>query len=204
MFNAVLSATFRLLTFRAGPQDFPFSPTSGLTRTCVVFAIVAIALPELAVASPFAAVAFGGVLVLSLFIFTRVLLRMKKLENRFQQAFNALLCSIGALWLLALPAWAAVLPTINAMQEKLIADPTLSQSPERLAALQAEMQAAIPPGAAFMIFIIGIWQFAVTARVLGQSTDTNQFIAAGLAVLCLFNMFAFMLFAEPLLQFLGA
>jgi hypothetical protein len=204
MFNAVVSATLRLLFFRAGPQDFPYSPTPALSRAAILFAVIAVTLPELKVMAPLPAALFGGVMVLGLLVFVRLLLRLKKLENRFQQASNALLCATGALWLLALPAWTAVMPTMNAMQQKLIADPTLTESPERFAALQAEMQAAIPPSAAFMIFVIWIWQFAITARVLGKATDSSPFGGVGLALLCLLNLFAFTLFADSLMQLLGA
>lgn len=203
MLSSVLAATVRLLLFRAGPQDFPFSQTPALTRSCVAFGALAAALPQLSAAPAPAALLFGAMLVLSLFVFVRLMLRLRKLENRFQQTFNALLCAIGALWLLALPAWAAVLPAVGEAQRKLIADPAIADSPARLAELQAAMQAAIPPQAAFLLFVVCVWQFAVTGRVLGQATDSGTFGGVGLALLCLLNLFAFMVVAEPLLRAFG-
>lgn len=202
MLSQAVAATVKLLLFRGGPQDFPFSAGRALTAGCIAFAIAALALPRLAVTNVLAGVAFGAAVVLSVFVFVRLMLRLKRLENRFQQTFNAMLCAQGALVLLTVPAWVAVLPTLTAMQQKLLADPTIADSPQRIAALQAEMQAAMPPSATFMIFVVFLWQLMMAARVLGKATDSSTVGAAGLALLCLFNLFAFMLFVEPLLLML--
>jgi hypothetical protein len=204
MFNAVIAATLRLLTFRAGPQDFPFSATPGLTRSCVIFAIVAMALPEMTISSAPGALIFGLTMVLAIFWFLRVLLRLRKLENRFQQTFNSLLCVISALSLLTLPARNAAAPTIRAMQQKLVDDPTIGESGDRFMALLNDMQGAVPQAASFMISVIGLWQLIAVTRLLRHASDTTLIGSVGLTVLYLLNLFIFTMFAQALIQVVGS
>lgn len=200
MLTQAVAATAQLLVFRSGPQDFPYSTTPGLGRHCLLFAVVAVALPAALADGLLAGLASGAMIVAGLAVFTRLLLRLRQLPNRFQQTFNSLLCVSGALCLLALPAWLAILPAMQAVAAKLAADPTIGQSPERMAALQSELQAGMPSWAVMLIFALSLWQFVVSARLFSKATDTGSLAGVGMALLCQLNLAAFFVVAASLAQ----
>jgi hypothetical protein len=164
-----LNAALRILLFRAGPQDFPYSPQ--LTQVIAPLAVAANYLVfaqvlPVAMSLAMAAAAVGG-----LALVVRGLLRARGLESRYNQAINAMwLCSAILTAALAIP-FSDFAPVLLEM----------ARNPEALddaAALQ------VPQGAALMMNLLNIWSFAVTVYILRSATD------AGIGLSLLFAVFA--------------
>jgi hypothetical protein len=169
MFLQALNVALRILLFRAGPQDLPYSPQltqviAPLTVAAnyLVFAQVLPALMSLAMA----AAAVGG-----LALVVRGLLKARNLENRYLQAIHALwLCSAILTAALAIP-FTEFAPVLLEMAQK----PELLEDP---GALQ------VPQGAALLMNLLNIWNFAVTVYILRSAAD------AGIGLSLLFAVFA--------------
>jgi hypothetical protein len=195
MFTAALRCATSILFFRAGPQDMPFDTGHDLTRRCVAFTLVAFALFSVVLLSPLAAVLVAALSVLGLGLSTRAALALRKLESRFQQTFNALLLTNALLMLAMTPLLMILAPTMVEVWQRLMHDPTLAEHPEKLP--------QIPQIPTLLFDILGIWQFAVCARVYGQATGGGMFSGVLTAILCFFAMTLFVMFASPLIGLLG-
>lgn len=186
MFQSYLNATLRLLAFRAGPQDFPYAPA--LTPWVLalgalpVLTVYSLALP-LGMAVTMALATIAG-----LTLVTRTLLRMRGLEPRYAQTLHALILANALLTLLMLPAFAAVAPKIV----ELARNPELLQDPQA---------AQLPAGPVFLMNLLNIWTFAVTAYIFRHAA--NLHIAWGV-LLALLTAFAVILLVAVFGSFAGA
>lgn len=157
MLASVSSATLKILLFRAGPEEFPYDPGRNLTLACLGFGVLANAALLLFLMPPLAAL-FGGIANVGfLALFTRLTLAARKLDNRFQQTFNALVVSGAVLTLLMVPFFAKLAPVLAQIAELLAKNPELAKHPEKL---------PTPPSMPIMVLMmLGTWQIAVISRI---------------------------------------
>ena len=174
MFAQVISTTLRILFFRAGPQDFPFA--QGLTQICVVSAAIANALVFAQVLPVPMSVAMAMAMVGAMALVTHSVLKSRKLENRFQQTFNALLTTTTVLTLALLSPFAQIAPQII----ELAKNPELLTKPDAV---------HIPAFAVFFMNLVNFWNFAVTAHIFRHAAGVNlwagffiAFVASGIAL----------------------
>ncbi len=109
MLSAAYLATLKILLFRAGPADFPYSEQAGLSRGCIVFGIVATAAMLGQMLPLTMALASGVVATAGLSMFVRTALRLRGLESRYAQTRNALLATGSVLLLLMSLPMAAIM-----------------------------------------------------------------------------------------------
>jgi hypothetical protein len=195
MFYQALIVTLRILTFRAGPQDFPYAQQPALTYVCVAFAVLANAAVARLVAPWSAALALGVVVVAALWLYTRLALRMRGLDNRLQQTFNSLLTTSSVLTLALWPPAARLVPAMQQMLEQLAKNPDAMQHPESLPQMNGSL--------VLLIYLILFWQFAVTVNIFRHATDTRPLGGVLIALLCVFNVLLFEVVASPLIQWFG-
>lgn len=174
MFVQAINVTLRILIFRAGPQDFPFG--SGLTQVCVLLAAAANALVFSQVLPVPMSLAMSIAMVAAIALVTQSVLKARKLENRFQQTFNALLATTSVLTLSLLPPFAQIAPQILEVTK----NPELLNNPEAL---------HISGAAVFFMNLANFWNFAVTAHIFRHAANVNlwagfliAFIAAGIVL----------------------
>ena len=168
MFLQALNTALRILAFRAGPQDFPYSPQ--LSQVIVPLAVTANYLVFVQVLPAVMSLAMAAGAVGGLALIMRGLLRARGLEGRLNQALNAmLLCSAILTGLLALP-FTELAPLIH----KVAQNPDLLRDPEAL---------RVSPVATFAMNVLNIWNFAVSVYVLRQAAN------AGLGLGLLFAVF---------------
>lgn len=172
MYNEALSATVRILFFRAGPQDFPYA--SGIRPVLLLLAAVSNGLMfaqvlPLAMASGIAVAMIAGMALV-----VRWTLRLRNLGNRFQQTFDALLATNILLTLALLPPFAQIAPQLM----------DLTKHPE---ALQNPEAVKLPAFPVLLMNIINFWTFAVTAHIFRHAANVNlwvgfviAFVAAGI------------------------
>ncbi|TDU24261.1 hypothetical protein DFR24_4526 [Panacagrimonas perspica] len=180
MLQSVLTATFNLLFFRAGPQDFPYDPrlTGWLLPLAALsnYFVLQLALPAILAA------AIGLAMVIALSFTTRLYLRSRKLEARYMQTLHALLAVSSVLTLaLALP-FSEIAPQL----EKFAAMNPGATEP------MPELQ--FPAWAGFTMNLLNIWNFAVNVHIYRQSGNAS--LAGGVLVTMLiaFAVLMFVLF----------
>ncbi|PPE75924.1 hypothetical protein C3942_03320 [Solimonas fluminis] len=157
MLASVSAATLKLLFFRAGPEDFPYDPGRSLLLGCIAFAVLSNAALLSFLLPPAAALAGAAVNTAFLALFTRFSLATRKLDNRFQQTFNALLATTAVLTLFMLPFFAKIAPVLAQIAEMVQKDPSLANKPEML---------PTPPSSAMSaLMLLGIWQIVVICRI---------------------------------------
>lgn len=165
MLNQVARTALRISMFRAGPQDFPFSPA--LARITVpVAGVVAFLQYRLTLPPPSAAVhalAWVGALAL----FTYVVLQSRGLGNRYRQTLDSLLVIDSAMTLLMLPALAAIAPHMLKMAED--------------ADLAREQPLPLLP--ALGVLVVSLWNFLVSAHVYRSALDAPPGVGALVALL---------------------
>lgn len=184
MLNQIAAVTLRLLLFRAGPQDFPYSPQMAYTMpavtACAYVAFWAIILPP----GPAIAIAVAG--VGSLALVTHSLLSARGVANRFLQTYHALLATTGALTLLlTLPAL-ALAPALR----EIIANPDLLKQPDRV---------QVSGAASYMVNAIELWAFAVYAHILRQATDARLLVGILVALFAVFSVILLTMVAAALI-----
>lgn len=198
MFTPVLAATINLLTFRSGPQDFPYSP--GLTPWTMAFAVAA-NLSVFAQIIPLPlALLMGVMMVLGLALVTRVLLRARQLEPRYNQTLNSLLVTSGVLTLALAPLFASVAPLLRemaaAMEQGAQAMGGSGGSAEIAVETVAAPEIALPQGTMFLMNLLNFWNFAVSASIYRQAANVNILfglliaLAAALSVMFFVIVFA--------------
>jgi hypothetical protein len=181
MLTKALLITLRILFFRAGPEDFPYDQTPRLSLACMGFALVATAaFLSLRASLPVALLSSAlniGMLALAM----RGALAARKLQNRFQQAFNALLTTTSVLTLVTLPFFARLLPVALELNEKLAKNPDLAQQPDQFAPMISGVAGS------FMAFLLlGLWQLAVIGYVFYKAAGSVAlFVLLGLLMLSL-------------------
>jgi len=204
--------SLRILVFRSGPEDFPYETGKRLSAACIAFGVLAnaalaavmgqmaVSLKVLSQAPPlWADVVLGVVSVGAMGLFTRVVLRARQLESRFQQTFNALLATSSILSLLLVFPILQLLPFLPVVQElrkKMLANPDLINDPAATSGVPAWTLLFW-----LMTLALPIWQFAVTAFVYRRAANTRTGGGIFIALLCLLVVMSFKdIFSVLLLQ----
>jgi hypothetical protein len=176
MFSQVANATVRLLLFRGGPQDFPYSPV--LVPWLPAAFVIAYFLLFRIVLS------FGMSLVLAILsiaglaLATQLVLKARGFMNRFQQTFHSL-CATGAVLTLAsLPAMVSSAPILKEIARK----PELLEQP---GAVQ------VPPLAALALNALNLWNLAVYAHIYRHAVDGRIWTGALIALATVFAVLFF-------------
>ena len=189
------TATLNILLFRGGPQDFPYSTDPQLSRACIAVAIVASGLFFGLSTPPFAALLAGAIAVGGVALFTRVLLRVRHLENRQTQTLNALLAAGSVLLLLmCLPA-SILMPMMQTYVAQVQQNPELANQPDAIP--------KFPVGPALAAEVLSIWFIAVSAHVFRHAANLGFFSGAMIALLCMFNIMMLLVFTTPLIALFG-
>jgi hypothetical protein len=195
MFPQALNATLRILIFRAGPQDFPFSSTRGLTLGCIAFAVLTNALMASVIAPVGAAVLMALLLIGGVALVTRMTLTARKSMNRFQQTFNALLTTTGLLNLAMVPAMAVLAPLMLDFLQQVQATPEIVNQPEKWP--------QFPVWAELVIDAAGLWQLAVTSYIYRHAANVGVFGSILLVLGLVAAVFVLSIFASPLVAALA-
>lgn len=172
MLSQVVNVTLRMMIFRAGPQDLPFAPA--MTRVLIVVAVLANAALASITLSPGLGLlsAIGAIFGLS--VATRSLLRLRKLDNRYQQTFHALLTTGIAFAVLMYVPMSQLMPQIM----------KIAQNP---ALMEKGPNAVDLPGFAVLSFdLLVIWNFMVTAHIYRHAAGLR--LAAGMLVAILVSV----------------
>jgi len=183
--------SLRILVFRAGPEDLPYDASHRLTMLCVAFAVLvnsALAALELPLLP---ALLLGGVAVAAMGFFTRVALRARQFDNRFQQTFNALLVTSSLLSLAVLLPLRQLTPAMEDLAKKLQANPDLLNDPANVPLL--------PGGPVMLAMLLLIWQFAVTAFIYRRAVNTRTAGGIFIALLCVLTIMSFKVMFSALL-----
>jgi hypothetical protein len=184
--------SLRILIFRAGPEDLPFDPSPRLTRVALLFAMLSFAAFFALTLPPPAAGAASAVAAAALWLVTRVTLRLRKLENRFQQTFNSLLITSALLTLAMIPPFSQLAPVIVELYAQLRKNPDVANHPENWPQ---------PSAAASLLFdVLCLWQLVVCSRIYGRAAATGSLGGLGISLLSIIAMSMLMLFAAPLIS----
>ncbi|MBI3170980.1 MAG: hypothetical protein HYZ32_00110 [Hydrocarboniphaga effusa] len=171
MFAQVIAVTFRILGFRAGPQDFPYDPK--LTWPLAATAAAANFLIFVQVLPIASSVALAAAMVGGTALVTHSVLRARALLSRFNQTLNALLATTALLTLMLLPLFAQVAPALR----EIAAQPELLENPDAL---------KLPQGAVFLMNLLNFWNFAVTAHILRHAANVQLWIGIVIALIIAF------------------
>ena len=194
--------SLRILLFRAGPEDFPYDSGKQLSLACAAFGVlvntalaalmgqVAVVMKALTATPPlWADIMLGVVSVAAMGLFTRVALRARQLESRFQQTFNALLVTSSILGLLlAFPILQLLpfLPVAQDLRSKLLANPDLVNDPAAMSAVTGWTMLFW-----LMMLVLPVWQFAVTSFIYRRAANTRTSGGIFIALLCLLTVMSF-------------
>lgn len=165
MFAQAATITLRILSFKAGPQDFPFLPS--LTQMLAPLAVLAMYLEYRYTLPPATALAQSLAALGALALFTWQLLRLRNLQPRFQQTFNALLATGLVLTLLLLPAVAMLAPTVK----------QLAEQPNLMGTLQ------VPVLPTLLAAFLSLWNLAVSAHIYRHALNIGPGMAITAALL---------------------
>lgn len=165
MLSSNAAIVLRIMLFRAGPQDLPYS--AALTRLVVPATIAALFLQyRLTLPTLQAAVhALAAVAVVA--AYTHLLLQARGLLNRLQQTLNSLYITGSAMTLLLLPMLSALAPHMLRIAE----NPELARS---------EPLPGIP---ALAVVALSVWNFLISAHIYRHALDTRFGVGALVALL---------------------
>jgi hypothetical protein len=165
MLAPALSTALRILAFRAGPQDFPYSPrlaqsAAGL-MLLVSFLQYQFTLPaaQAAVQALASTAVFAG--------FTGALLSARRLQSRTAQTLSSLFLTGALISLLLLPALAELAP----LMLRIAQDPKIAEAEP------------LPPGPALMVLVLSLWNFAVSANIFRHALNATRLAGAAAALL---------------------
>ena len=194
--------SLRILLFRAGPEDFPYDNGKQLSLACAAFGVlvntalaalmgqVAVVMKALTATPPlWADIMLGVISVAAMGLFTRVALRARQLESRFQQTFNALLVTSSILGLLLTFPILQLLPFLPVAQDlrsKLLANPDLVNDPAAMSAVTGWTMLFW-----LMMLVLPVWQFAVTSFIYRRAANTRTSGGIFIALLCLLTVMSF-------------
>jgi hypothetical protein len=150
--------TLRILAFRAGPQDLPFSHT--LTQLVVPLAMAVNFLQFRYTMSGLPALTQAVVSVLALVAYTALLLQLRDRRNRLQQTCNALLATNVVLTLLALPAFTLLEPVL----------PELISNPDALS------EGRIPALPLWTLMLISLWSITVSGHIFRHALEIKLWV----------------------------
>jgi len=189
MLTQALTSAVRILLFRAGPQDFPFSDDPRLPRFCVAAALAAdFALYALG-APPLPALIAALAVVATLAFYTRMLLRLRQLDNRAPQTVNALLLSGALLTTLMLYPMSTLQPMTQAIMHLVETNPELANDTAKLQALVAKTQQENGGTAmSAVLLMLVVWQFAVMSHIFRNALQIGLFGGIAVTLLCAFNL----------------
>lgn len=163
--NQAFAAALKILAFRAGPQDFPYSET--LARAIVPLTGLAWFL-QYRLTLPSAQAAVQSLASLGVMAaFSYLLLQKRNLTNRFRQTLDSLYLCDAMLTLLVLPPLSLIAPQMIRMADH----PELART-ETLPALPA-----------LAVMALSMWNFLVTAHIYRNALDTHFGIGALTALL---------------------
>ncbi|NKF22892.1 hypothetical protein [Solimonas marina] len=158
MFASLVSATVRILFFRAGPQDFPYEPR--LTLPIAVAAAGVNALMFVQVLPVATSLLLAAALVAGFAMTTRALLRARNLDARFHQTYAALLATNAVLTLALLPFFAQIAPTLR----ELASNPQLLEHPDKF---------KLPQSTAFIMNMLNFWSIGVMAWIFRNAANLS-------------------------------
>ncbi len=147
MLTELARTTLKLLQFRAGPQDFPFSLQA--TRTVVMVAVAVSYFQYRLTLPPLPALVHALVSLGVMAALTWQLLNWRRVGNRAQQTINSLFATGSALTILLLPLLTAVAPQIIKMAE----------TPD------TATTEALPPLPMLGLLALSLWSLAVSANI---------------------------------------
>ena len=184
MLSQTATATLRILLFRAGPQDFPYAREMvGVLPAAAIAAYTAVFAAFLSIG---AALLISALSVGTLALVTHSLLTARRLANRFQQTYHALLATGIVLTLASIPPTITLAPALK----QILAHPELLQQPDAL---------QVSPLASLLLNALNLWNFAVYAHIFRHAADTRLFIGVLIAVFVGFSvLFLSLLFAQML------
>lgn len=189
MFLQALNAALRILVFRAGPQDFPYSPQ--LTQAVVTLAVVANYLVFVQLLPPALNLVTGLATAGSMALVMRGVLRNRGLESRSNQALNAwLLCSALLTLLMAIPFNQIGPP----LMEQIKANPQLVSNPEAV---------KIAAGPALMIDLLFIWGFAMSVHIFRNAANVGIGVGLLITLFAANAVFFGILLSSSLMRALG-
>lgn len=169
-FNQAAAITLRILLFRAGPQDFPFSPE--LTRVVLALMLATAWLQSQLTLAPLAAAVHAGATIAVWALFTRALLQARGLLNRYPQTLNALFATTVVVTLLMLAPLSALAPYVEALAEY---QEAMRQEPAPSAIPQPPPLPVLP---AFAALLLSLWNFIVSAHIYRHALDVRPAMGA--------------------------
>jgi hypothetical protein len=165
MLNQVAVVTLRILLFRAGPQDLPYS--SALTQIIApLYVLAEFAQYRLTLATG-PAIVHALVSVAATVGFIFLVLQTRGLLSRLQQTANAIFVTGSALTVVLLPPLSAITPHML----KIAQNPDLARS-EPLPALPA-----------LLVMALTLWGFMVVAHIFRHALNANLAVGAAVALL---------------------
>lgn len=186
--GALLSVMLRLVFFRQGPQDTPYSPL--LTRALVPLAVVAQWLLFVQLTPTLSAGIQATSLILGLVVGVETVLRSRGLANRVSQTLGALLAAVILFDMAIYLPWVELVPVLI----KVNADPSLLDKPDAL---------VVPMGAALSFDLLFLWGFAVAAHIMREAADVRPLGGIALAALLVVIALLMMLCSATLSSGLG-
>jgi hypothetical protein len=189
MFGSALTTALKILMFRAGPQDMPFSPQ--LPRITAAIAILSNALVLALFAPPWLALTVAIAAVFGVVFATDLILRSRQLSARLPQTLSALLLTNAILNLLLLWPTSSVAPVLL----------QVAKHPELL-----KQQGAldIPAGASLAVDLINLWALMVSAHIYRAAAKTRLLGGVGFALLVALTVLAVVFFIASLAGLLTA
>lgn len=169
-FNQAAAITLRILLFRAGPQDFPYS--SELTRVVLGLMLATAWLQSQLTLPPLAAAVHAGATLAVWALFTRALLQARGMLNRYQQTVNALFATTVVVTLLMLAPLSALAPYADALaqyQEAMRQEPPPTVTPQ---------PPPLPVLPAFAALLLSLWNFVVSAHIYRHALDVRPVLGA--------------------------
>ena len=180
MLASIFNATLRIVLFRAGPQDFPYDPR--LTGPLAVTAAAVNGLLFVQVLPPLAALVMAAAMVGGMALATQAVLRTRKLEARLHQTLASLLATNALLTLLLVPLFMQVAPVLR----EVALNPALLEDPDKL---------KLPQGVAFLMNLLNLWSFVVTASIFRHAANVTMGIGLLIALIVAFVLLFFVAFA---------
>lgn len=201
MFSNVLNATLRILLFRGGPQDFPFAPS--LMPALMATALLANVLLFGLLLPIGLALVIGTMMIAAIGFSTRQVLRLRKLEPRFQQTYSALLATGAALTLAQVPLMAQLAPEmLQVLKHSAQALEQQQQLAAGAVAGPAPLAADLPQFSGPLVFLLNMlsfWNFAVQAYIFRQAAEVNLWIGAFIALVVSMIALVFAVFGGSLI-----
>lgn len=164
-----------LMLFRRGPQDMPGDQGTlvvSIAAYCILLFI------QVAFVAPLAGAAAQAVLAtLLLGLYVAVILRLRRLSNRFNQVATALFSSGAVLTLIMLAPTRALQPYLDALRSA--SDPSQVPMPSPLSAVA--------------YLVVGVWGLALYSHIYRHALDVP--IALGVGVTIGFELLLMLVFS---------